>query len=140
MVFALPANGQISSLSPAPAARTCVTCPGDVPYLDPSNGYSNPGAMAEASRSSAGAVTTENSAANYGHQTKRILYVMPNFNSISAGSRILPLSPPEKLLDATRESFDYSSFAFAGILAGVGQAQRSYPTFGQGTAGYGRYY
>jgi hypothetical protein len=32
------------------------------------------------------------------------------------------------------------SFVSVGILAGVRQAQRSYPEFGQGAVGYGRYY
>jgi len=39
-----------------------------------------------------------------------------------------------------QDSFDYSSFIYVGILAGVGQAQNSDPEFHQGAAGYGRYY
>jgi hypothetical protein len=42
------------------------------------------------------------------------------------------------LLNATQDSFDYSSFMFVGALAGIAQAQRSTPEFGQGSAGYGR--
>jgi hypothetical protein len=41
---------------------------------------------------------------------------------------------------ATEDSFDYSSFLLAGILAGVGQATNATPEFHQGAAGYGRYY
>ncbi len=38
------------------------------------------------------------------------------------------------------DSFDYSSFIFVAGQAGVAQANNSYPEFGQGAAGYGRYY
>ncbi len=39
-----------------------------------------------------------------------------------------------------QDSFDYSSFIFVGGQAGVAQATDSYPEFGQGAKGYGRYY
>src|SRR5581483_8154392 len=41
---------------------------------------------------------------------------------------------------ATQDSFDYSSFIYAGMLAGVAEAESSVPQFGHGPAGYGRYY
>jgi hypothetical protein len=65
---------------------------------------------------------------------------MPNFHSVSAGSQLPPQSAKAKLLNATQDSFDYSSFMFVGALAGIAQAQRSTREFGQGSAGYGRYY
>ena len=43
-------------------------------------------------------------------------------------------------MNATKDSFDYSSFIFIGALAGIAQAQNSTPEFHQGAAGYGRYY
>lgn len=93
-------------------------------------------------RATAGAASTMNtgSAVDYGQQTKRILFIVPNFHSVSAGSQLPPQSAKEKLLNATQDSFDYSSFIFVGTLAGVAQAQRSTPEFGQGSLGYGRYY
>jgi len=80
------------------------------------------------------------SPARYGQQTKRILCIVPNFNAISAGSHLPPESAKGKFMNATEDSFDYSSFIWIGILAGLGQAQDSYPEFHQGAAGYGRYY
>ena len=85
-------------------------------------------------------MTNTVSAVDYGQQTKRILFIVPNFHSVSAGSQLPPQSAKEKLLNATQDSFDYSSFMFVGTLAGVAQAQRSTPEFGQGSLGYGRYY
>jgi hypothetical protein len=75
-----------------------------------------------------------------GHQTKRILGSVPNFRSVSVNVKLPPQSAKEKLIGATEDSFDYSSFIFAGMLAGVAQAENSYPEFHQGAAGYGRYY
>jgi hypothetical protein len=98
--------------------------------------------VAEPARSTAGSGSTMNtvSAVDYGQQTKRILFIVPNFHSVSAGTQLPPQSAKEKLLNATQDSFDYSSFIFVGTLAGVAQAQKSTPEFGQGSLGYGRYY
>jgi hypothetical protein len=78
--------------------------------------------------------------ANTGQQTKRILFIVPNFRSVSVDQKLPPLAPKDKFKLALNDSFDYSSFIYVGILAGVGQAQGSYPEFHQGAAGYARYY
>lgn len=75
-----------------------------------------------------------------GQQPKRILGIIPNYRSVSADTKLPPQSLKEKFTLATQDSFDYSSFIFAGLLAGTAQAERSYPEFHQGAAGYGRYY
>jgi hypothetical protein len=79
-------------------------------------------------------------AANSGQQTKRILFIIPNFRSVSVDAKLPPLSPKDKFKLAVQDSFDYSSFIYVGIVAGIGQLQSSYPEFHQGAAGYGRYY
>ena len=75
-----------------------------------------------------------------GKQTKRILWIIPNFRSVSADVKLPPETVKEKFLGATQDSFDYSSFIYTGILAGISQAESSYPEFHQGAAGFGRYY
>ena len=75
-----------------------------------------------------------------GKQSKRILWIFPNYRAVSANTHLPPLSLKSKFWLATQDSFDYSSFVSAGILAGVSQANKSYPEFGQGSKGYGRYY
>ena len=75
-----------------------------------------------------------------GKQTKRILGIVPNFRSVSVDEKLPPESVKEKFLGATQDSFDYSSFIYAGMLAGVSMAEDSYPEFHQGAAGYARYY
>ena len=75
-----------------------------------------------------------------GKQSKRILGIFPNYRAVSVGTQLPPLSVRKKFWLATQDSFDYSSFISAGLLAGVSQANRSYPEFGQGAKGFGRYY
>ena len=75
-----------------------------------------------------------------GRQTKRILYVIPNFRAVSADQHLPPQSVKEKFKTAMLDSVDYSSFIFVAGQAGVAQANNSYPEFGQGAKGYGRYY
>ena len=75
-----------------------------------------------------------------GVQTKRILWIVPNFRSVSANTYLPPQSFKEKLWLATQESFDYSAFIYEGIVAGIAMAGKSEPSFGQGASGYGLYY
>jgi hypothetical protein len=73
-------------------------------------------------------------------QSKRILWVIPNFRSVSANTKLPPLSVKEKFVMATQDSFDYSGFILAGMIAGYSMATVSSPEFHQGAAGYGQYY
>jgi hypothetical protein len=77
---------------------------------------------------------------NSGKQTKRILFIVPNFRAVSVDQELPPLSAKQKFKLSLQDSFDYSSFVYVGIVAGIAQAQKSYPDFHQGGAGYGRYY
>ncbi len=73
-------------------------------------------------------------------QTKRILGIVPNFRSVSAGVKLPPQTPKEKFKTGFEDSFDYSAVIFVGIQAGIAQATSSYPAFHQGAAGYARYF
>jgi hypothetical protein len=75
-----------------------------------------------------------------GKQTKRILGIVPNFRSVSANVKLPPQTVKEKFIGTMEDSFDYSSFIFVGLLAGVDQIENNTPEFHQGAAGYGRYY
>jgi hypothetical protein len=76
----------------------------------------------------------------FGKQPKRILGIIPNYRAVSANTHLPPLSFKSELWLATQDTFDYSDFIFVGGLAGVSMASKSQPSFGQGAAGYGRYY
>jgi hypothetical protein len=75
-----------------------------------------------------------------GQQTKRILFIIPNYRSVSANTHLPPQSVKEKFWLATQDSFDYSAFIYEGIIAGIAMAGKSTPAFGQGASGYGLYY
>jgi hypothetical protein len=75
-----------------------------------------------------------------GHQTKRILGIIPNFRSVSADQKLPPESVKDKFRESTQDAFDYSDVIYSGLLAGVAQAENSIPEFHQGAAGYGRYF
>jgi len=100
-------------------------------------------AQAQASPSAAPsqtAPTGSTSTSLEGKQTKRILWIIPNFRAVSVDAKLPPESVKEKFLGATQDSFDYSAFVWVGMLAGISQAENSIPEFHQGAAGYGRYY
>ena len=77
---------------------------------------------------------------NGGRQTKRILYIVPNFRAVSVDEKLPPQTIKDKFTTGALDSVDYSSFIFVAIQAGVAQARNSTPEFRQGAAGYGRYY
>jgi hypothetical protein len=110
------------------------------PSPPPSQAESPPGKSAEKKRNASEGTQTSKSKEPEGQQTKRILWVVPNFAAVSANTQLPPLSVKGKFWLATEDSFDYSSFVWTGILAGQEFGLKNYPEFGQGMAGYGRYY
>lgn len=73
-------------------------------------------------------------------QTKRILGIIPNFKSVSTDETLPPQTVKDKFIEATQDSFDYSSLVLPGVIAAYSMAIDSYPEFHQGAAGYARYY
>ena len=73
-------------------------------------------------------------------QTKRIMGMLPNFRSVSAGEVVPKETARQKLVTATEDNFDYTSLFFAGFIAADSFASKSTPEFHQGAAGFARYY
>ena len=73
-------------------------------------------------------------------QSKRILWVIPNYRAVSADTQLPALSFGGKFKLATEDSFDYSSLLVAGFMAGTSMAKNQTPEFHQGGAGYARYF
>jgi len=73
-------------------------------------------------------------------QTNRMLWIVPNFAAVSPGVKFEPMTPKQKFWMATEDSFDYSSFAWTGVLAFQSYELNEYPELGSGGAAYGRYY
>jgi hypothetical protein len=73
-------------------------------------------------------------------QSKRIMGVLPNFRSVSAGANVPPETPRQRFIAATEDNYDYTSLFFAGWIAADAFVTKGTPEFHQGMAGYGRYY
>jgi len=68
-------------------------------------------------------------------QPQRILGFMPNFRSVSAGSKPHPPGWGYNFKIATRQSFDYSSFIFLGLTSLTAKALDEHPSLGKGPDG-----
>jgi hypothetical protein len=71
---------------------------------------------------------------------KRILGIIPNFRTTPSLTDFKPLTISEKFTVASQDTFDRGTFVLAGIFAGEGQFTNQNRSFGQGIAGFGRYY
>ena len=71
---------------------------------------------------------------------RRLFGIIPNYRSHPSLKDSKPLTPSQKFKIAARDSFDPGTFLLAGAVAGISQATNSTPSYGQGMAGYGRYY
>ena len=126
------------SLLPPPAAQPTTVAATAIPDAPtPSPAVDGPQDPAPSTSSSAAATAAN---ADEGKQTKRILWIVPNFRAVSAGAKLPPQTVKEKFKTGALDSFDYSAFIFVGIQAGISQGTNAYPAFHQGAAGYGRYY
>jgi hypothetical protein len=123
-------------LSPAPQRTELATAV----LPDAPTPSAAPDGQQSSSTSKTSSTTTDALAPGEGQQTKRILWIVPNFRAVSAGAKLPPQSVKEKFKTGALDSFDYSSFIFVGIQAGISQGSNAYPAFRQGAAGYGRYY
>src|SRR5258708_27795802 len=70
-------------------------------------------------------------ASETGKQTKRILYIVPNFRAVSADQVLPPQTVKEKFKTATLDSVDYSSFIFVAVQSGIAEARDANPEFRQ---------
>src|ERR1700693_1712770 len=61
--------------------------------------------------------------------SKRIIFLFPNSRAVSADTQLPPVAWKEKFWLATQDSFDYSSFITAGLLAGVSPGENSTSEF-----------
>ncbi len=128
MLQGTPASAQTQSAPAATSMHTNSSAP--APEL--------PDAPTPCEQASSTAV--QPTAPEEGEQTKRILVFMPNFLSVSTNCHPPAQTPKEKFIGFAQNSFDYSSFVFVGMLAGISQLQGSTPEFHTGAPAYARYY
>lgn len=68
----------------------------------------------------------------------RLFWTMPNFLTIENAGKIPRLTASQKFKVVARSSFDPVQYPYYAFLAGIGQAERSEESYGQGAAGYGK--
>lgn len=68
-------------------------------------------------------------------QPKRILGFMPNFRSVSGGSKPHPPGWKYNFSVATQQATDYSSFIFLGITSMTAEGMNMHPALGKGVSG-----
>jgi len=73
-------------------------------------------------------------------ETKRILGIIPNFRTSPSLQNYKPLASSEKLKIASQDAFDRGTFELAALFGAEGQLNNSNRSFGQGAAGFGRYF
>ncbi len=72
-------------------------------------------------------------------EKQRVMGVMATFNT-TRNQDALPLSPGQKFQLFFKSSTDPWPFLLAGVVSGIGQANDSYPEWGQGVQGYAKRY
>ena len=73
-------------------------------------------------------------------ESKRILWIIPNYRTSPTLANYQPLSASEKFKVASEDAFDRGTVGLAALFGGEGQLTNSNRAFGQGGAGFGRYF
>jgi hypothetical protein len=73
-------------------------------------------------------------------EAKRLFWIVPNYRTAPTIKEFERISPKQKFKIASEDAFDRGTFALAALFAGEGQLSNSNRSFGQGTAGYARYF
>ncbi len=67
---------------------------------------------------------------------KRVFGVLPNYRTADVSQESTTLTSRQKLVIASKDSFDYPLVALGGIFAALGQLSDQDPSFGQGMKGF----
>jgi hypothetical protein len=68
----------------------------------------------------------------------RIFFALPNYLTVEHSASLPPLTTGEKFKIVAEGCFDPVEVVFMGIEAGIGQADNTNPTYGQGFVGYSK--
>jgi hypothetical protein len=78
--------------------------------------------------------------ATTGTSKDRLFFALPNFLTVDANGKIVPLTVGQKFKVVAQGSFDPVQIVWYAALSGLSQAENSEPGFGQGWAAYGKRY
>jgi hypothetical protein len=144
LLLTLPAFSQVTDKPPLPAAPTPSA---EAKPADQSSGQSSTQSSAQSpaqnnpkDQSSQSSKDAKEPEKNEKKKSDRMFYVMPNYLTVDNQSQVPPINWKEKFSITLKGTFDPYEFVIVGVVAGIRQAENSYPAFGQGAAGYGKRY
>jgi hypothetical protein len=73
-------------------------------------------------------------------ESNRILFIIPNYRTSPSLKNYEPLTSREKFKIASEDAFDRGTVGLAALFGGEGQLTNANRSFGQGAAGFGRYF
>lgn len=73
-------------------------------------------------------------------ETKRLFGIIPNYRTAPSLQNYEPLNSGEKFKIASEDAFDRGTIALAGLFGAEGQLTNGNRSFGQGAAGFGKYW
>ena len=123
--LSLPAAAETSSSQPLPDSPGTLLA--DSSSLDPAGAQTSTLAKDKQDSSSRSA------------PPKRLFGIVPNFRTVSTDTKLPPQTIKEKFVDATEDSFDYSSLVLATAVAAEGYVSNATPEFGRGGVAFSRY-
>jgi hypothetical protein len=85
-------------------------------------------------------IASNNNAGESGKVNDRIFGVLPNYRTIDGSIPFRPMTSPQKLGMAAKDTFDWPTFIVTGGFASIYQAEKQNPAFGQGLQGYAKRY
>ena len=73
-------------------------------------------------------------------ESKRVFWIVPNYRTSPTLANYKPLTATEKFKVASEDAFDRGTVGLAALFGGEAQWTNANRSFGQGAAGYGRYF
>jgi len=73
-------------------------------------------------------------------QNDRLFFLLANYTTVENQQQFVPLPAKTKFILSMKTMSDPVTVSFLGVIALMGQAQNSYPSYGQGFQGYGKRY
>ena len=73
-------------------------------------------------------------------ENDRLFFLLPNYMTVENANKIPPMTSGQKFKLVALGTFDPIEFPYVGVLAGIGQAENSDPSYGQGFKGYAKRY
>ncbi len=73
-------------------------------------------------------------------ESKRLFGIVPNYRTSPLPNPYVPISARQKFVIGSQDAFDRGTVILAAAFAGEGQLTNANRSFGQGAAGYGRYF